>query len=331
MYTKDGESYFIVDAHVALWDARPENQRNVHGRQFIDCFYDYHRNLSPESEQWSYEEYLYQGGERLLHDLFEVGYVDHAIFQPANLWEFYHRGFGQTEEASALAAAHPDKLTYNHYFDPRDGEAGREKSERKHDGAERHEHRTNKCAEDLFGLAHGGSMNLMSTDALRFPVGKFAAVPGLDRAAYAARIDEIAAAPAIIAGLAGAMTPAQLATPYREGGWTAAQVIHHMADSHMNAYIRTRFALAEDNFTVKPYDEVRWSQFPDAQSTDVTGSLQILQGLHARWTTLLRTLTPAEFAVFSRMRALRAELAKARAQPGRNACHFIPPTPLLPG
>ena len=66
MYTKDGEKYFIVDAHIALWDARPENQRNVHGKQFIDCFYDYHRNLSPESEVWPYQEYLYQGGERLM-------------------------------------------------------------------------------------------------------------------------------------------------------------------------------------------------------------------------------------------------------------------------
>lgn len=124
MYTKDGESYFIVDAHVALWDARPENQRNIHGKQFIDCFYDYHRNLSPESEQWTYEEYLYQGGERLMKDLFTDGYADHAIFQPAHLGEFYTNGFGQTEEAFALASAHPDKLTYNHYWDPRDGEAG---------------------------------------------------------------------------------------------------------------------------------------------------------------------------------------------------------------
>ena len=85
-----------------------------------------------------------------------------------------------------------------------------------------------------------------------------------------------------------------LGAPYREGGWTAAQVVHHMADSHMNAYIRTRFALAEDHFTVKPYDEVRWAQFPDAQSTDVAPSLAILDGLHARWAALLRTLTPAD-------------------------------------
>ncbi len=124
MYTKNGESYYIVDAHIALWDARPENQRNIHGKQFIDCFYDYHRNLSPEEVKWSYEEYLYYGGARLMKDLFEEGYVDHAIFQPAALTEFYNTGFGQTEEAFALASKHPDKLTYNHNFDPRFGEAG---------------------------------------------------------------------------------------------------------------------------------------------------------------------------------------------------------------
>ena len=124
MYSKDGENYFIVDAHIALWDARTENIRNVQGQQFIDCFYDYHANLSPESEVWSKEEYLYQGGERLMKDLFEDGYVDHAIFQPAHLGEFYHRGFGQTEEAFALAQANPGRLTYNHHFDPRNGEAG---------------------------------------------------------------------------------------------------------------------------------------------------------------------------------------------------------------
>ncbi|MDE8670741.1 amidohydrolase family protein [Pseudarthrobacter sp. H3Y2-7] len=124
MYSKDGENYFIVDAHIALWDARPENQRNIHGKQFIDCFYDYHRNLSPAEELWTYEEYLYQGGERLMKDLFEDGYVDHAVFQPAYLGDFYKNGFGQTKEAYELAAGHPDKLTYNHCFDPRNGERG---------------------------------------------------------------------------------------------------------------------------------------------------------------------------------------------------------------
>jgi len=130
VYTANGESYFILDAHIALWDARPENRRNVHGKQFIDCFYDYHRNLSPESELWTYEEYCYYGGERLMRDLFENGYVDHAIFQPAYLGDFYKTGFGQTEEAFALAQKHPDQLTYNHRWDPRDGEPGLEQLRR---------------------------------------------------------------------------------------------------------------------------------------------------------------------------------------------------------
>jgi uncharacterized protein len=124
MYSKDGEDYFIVDAHIALWDARPENQLNIHGKQFIDCFYDYHRNLSPESELWSYEDYLYYGGERLMKDLFVDGYVDHAIFQPAHLGAFYRTGFGQTEEAFALTQQNPGKLTYNHCWDPRFEQAG---------------------------------------------------------------------------------------------------------------------------------------------------------------------------------------------------------------
>jgi len=124
MYSKDGENYFIVDAHIALWDARPDNQRNLHGKQFIDCFYDYHRNLSPESEVWPYEDYLYYGGQRLMKDIFTDGYADHAIFQPAYLGEFYKTGFGQTTEAFELASANPDKLTYNHCWDPRRGEEG---------------------------------------------------------------------------------------------------------------------------------------------------------------------------------------------------------------
>jgi predicted TIM-barrel fold metal-dependent hydrolase len=124
MYTKDGEDYFIVDSHIALWDAREQNCRNIHGKQFIDCFYDYHRNLSPEDVVWPYEQYTYYGGERLMKDLFTDGYVDHAIFQPAYLGDFYRTGFGQTEEAWALTQRYPGQLTYNHNFDPRNEQAG---------------------------------------------------------------------------------------------------------------------------------------------------------------------------------------------------------------
>jgi len=124
MYEKNGEKYYIGDAHVALWDGRESNLKNVHGKQFIDCFYDYHKNLSPEEVVWDYDTYTYYGGERLMKDLFDDGYVDHAIFQPAHLGDFYRNGFGQTEEAWALTQANPGKLTYNHNFDPRNEQAG---------------------------------------------------------------------------------------------------------------------------------------------------------------------------------------------------------------
>ena len=124
MYQKDGNSYFIVDGHVHIWDARASNLKNIHGKQFIDCFYDYHRNLSPEEVVWDYDTYTYYGGERLMRDLFDEGYVDHAIFQATLLSDFYVNGFGQTEEAFGLAQKHPDKLTYNHAYDPRNGEGG---------------------------------------------------------------------------------------------------------------------------------------------------------------------------------------------------------------
>jgi uncharacterized protein len=130
MYEKDGEKYYVVDSHVAIWDGRESNLKNVHGKQFIDCFYDYHKNLSPEDVVWDYDTYTYYGGERLMKDLFQDGYVDHAIFQPALLPAFYKRGFGQTEEAFALARSHPEQLTYNHCYDPRNEQAGLEQLRR---------------------------------------------------------------------------------------------------------------------------------------------------------------------------------------------------------
>ncbi|MGX7722855.1 amidohydrolase family protein [Rhodococcus pyridinivorans] len=130
MYTKDDENYFIVDAHVHIWDARASNLKNIHGQQFIDCFYDYHRNLSPQEEVWDFDTYAYYGSERFMKDLFVDGYVDHAIFQATLLSEFYKTGFGQTEECLALTRKHPGKLTYNHAYDPRHEEAGLEQLRR---------------------------------------------------------------------------------------------------------------------------------------------------------------------------------------------------------
>lgn len=133
-------------------------------------------------------------------------------------------------------------------------------------------------------------------DSLRYPVGRFTAGP-LGTADQRARwIDDIAQTPQVVATAVAGLTPAQIATRYRDGGWTVAQIVHHMADSHVNAYLRTRWAVTEQGYIVKPYDQDVWAELPDARDADVTPSLSMLQGLHARWVTLLRTLTPAEFS-----------------------------------
>ena len=108
MYTKDGNSYFIVDGHVHIWDGRETNLRNIHGKQFIDCFYDYHRNLSPEEVVWDYDTYTYYGGERLMRDLFADGYVDHAIFQADPAERLLHQRV-RADRGSVRAGATPSR------------------------------------------------------------------------------------------------------------------------------------------------------------------------------------------------------------------------------
>ena len=117
----------------------------------------------------------------------------------------------------------------------------------------------------------------------RFPTGKFVFNPAQTPAG---RRDNIAAIAAFPAELKAAVAGAGLDTPYREGGWTARQVVHHLADSHMNAFIRFRLALTEDTPTVKPYDEAAWSRLVDS-TLDPQVSVQILDGLHQRWHTML--------------------------------------------
>ncbi len=129
MYRKDGENYFIVDSHVHFWDGSPANQANRYGKGFIDCFFDYHRNLSPEGWEWPKEKFEKYSEETLVQDLFGDGYVDKAIFQPTYLTDFYVNGFNTTEQDGAVAEHHPGKFIVNGSFDPRDGEGGIEKLE----------------------------------------------------------------------------------------------------------------------------------------------------------------------------------------------------------
>jgi predicted TIM-barrel fold metal-dependent hydrolase len=124
MYEKDGERYFIVDGHIHFWDASPENQANKYGTGFINCFYDYQQNLSPPEYKWPLSKFEKYSEEDLLHDIFEVGYADVAIFQPTYLTDFYTNGFNTTEQNAALGEKYPEKFIINGSFDPRNGRSG---------------------------------------------------------------------------------------------------------------------------------------------------------------------------------------------------------------
>src|SRR5262249_16835206 len=105
------------------------------------------------------------------------------------------------------------------------------------------------------------------------------------------RIDQIAAAPERMRQAVAGLNTEQLETPYRDGGWTVRQVVHHVPDSHMNSYIRFRFALTENEPTIKAYDEAVWAQLIDARTAPIEASLRLLEGLHERWTLLIRSLS----------------------------------------
>jgi hypothetical protein len=131
---------------------------------------------------------------------------------------------------------------------------------------------------------------------LRYPVGQFNKFADVTEAQRVGLIDEIAAAPAKLRAAVAGLSPAQLDTEYRPGGWTVRQVVHHLPDSHMNAFVRFKLALTEDVPVIKPYDEARWANLPDVKSTPVETSLALLDHLHVRWVTLLRSLTSADLA-----------------------------------
>ena len=122
--TKTGEEIFILDDHVHYWDGSPENQRNVHGAQFIDCFYGYHTALSPKEWLWEKGKFDKYSPENMYDDLFVQGYDDMAILQPTYLKDFYKEGFNTTERNAVVKQQHPDRYILNGAWDPRDGEAG---------------------------------------------------------------------------------------------------------------------------------------------------------------------------------------------------------------
>jgi transposase len=131
---------------------------------------------------------------------------------------------------------------------------------------------------------------------LRYPIGKFSYDGQMTDARRAECVSRIAAAPGAMRAAVGGLDERQLDTPYRPDGWTVRQVVHHVPDSHVNAYARIRLALTEDIPTIKPYQEALWAELPDARTLPVEISLAFLEALHARWVPLLQRIGSREGA-----------------------------------
>ena len=129
----------------------------------------------------------------------------------------------------------------------------------------------------------------------QYPIGKFHFEGSVSDDQRSSLISSIEQMPAALRAAVKDLSPRQLDTPYREGGWTVRQVTHHVPDSHVNAYVRFKLALTEDEPTIKPYAEDRWAQLEDTKSTPVEVSLALLESLHSRWVRLLRSLTPEDW------------------------------------
>ncbi|HLA64430.1 MAG TPA: bacillithiol transferase BstA [Rhodothermales bacterium] len=132
-------------------------------------------------------------------------------------------------------------------------------------------------------------------DDLRYPIGRYVWPTSITPEMRAGWIFDLAAAPAALRDAVDGLDDARLDTPYRPGGWTVRQVVHHLPDSHLNAYVRFKLALTEEAPTIKPYDEALWAELPDTTGP-VAPSLHLLDGLHARWTDLLRALPEEAWA-----------------------------------
>ena len=131
---------------------------------------------------------------------------------------------------------------------------------------------------------------------LRYPIGPFKFEGQPSEQQLRQFISDIEQTPSRLRAAVSGLSAQQLETPYRPGGWTVRQVTHHVPESHMNAYVRMKLALTEDNPTIKPYDEARWAETPEVVRTPIGVSLTMLEALHERWVTLLKALGPADLA-----------------------------------
>ena len=132
--------------------------------------------------------------------------------------------------------------------------------------------------------------------SLRYPIGQFSPPEKVSEEERQQHIVTVAELPQQLTEAVEPLIDAQLDTPYRDEGWTVRQVVHHLPDSHLNAYTRFRLALTEDNPTIRPYAEDRWAELSDARKARIEPSLQLLEALHQRWVMLLQSLTDEDFA-----------------------------------
>ena len=150
----------------------------------------------------------------------------------------------------------------------------------------------------MLSLQFGLSDRLKETVTdLRYPIGPFTPEASYEPVDRSAAIEAIAELPSRLRASVDRLSEIQLDTPYRPEGWTVRQVVHHLADSHMNSYIRFKRAVTESVPLVGDYDEVRWAELGDGREGPVAASLSLLEGLHARWTIFLKALTPADLAL----------------------------------
>ncbi|MEJ2077430.1 MAG: bacillithiol transferase BstA [Acidobacteriota bacterium] len=131
---------------------------------------------------------------------------------------------------------------------------------------------------------------------LKYPIGKFQQDPAVTAEKRLQWIQSVSELPAQLRQAVENLSDEQLDTPYRPEGWTVRQVVHHVADSHINAYVRYRLALTEEKPTIKTYDQAAWAELADARSAPIDPSLAIISAAHERWTLLLRSLSESEFA-----------------------------------
>jgi uncharacterized damage-inducible protein DinB len=129
----------------------------------------------------------------------------------------------------------------------------------------------------------------------RYPIGKFSFQGALSETLKKQFLDAIEQTPARLRAAVEGLSDTQLDTPYRDGGWTVRQVVHHVPDSHMNSYVRFKLALTEDDPTIRPYLEDRWAELPEARTAPIELSLALLDSLHRRWNLVLRGIPPEQW------------------------------------